>query len=212
MNRKIIAALAALIVAGATYLLGYSSFFTVSQVEVVGSSRPIKTGVVLGEKLARVEPRNIAANLEKLDWIESAQISRNWINGKVVVQINPRTPIAIFENQVIDSTGQSFIPESAPSESLIQIQAASIEDAAEAVAFFTELPAEVRESISVVKVRSTGALVLILDNNGQKVELRWGLNSDNEFKIRVYRALIALPENAEIKRIDVSAPHAPIVK
>lgn len=212
MNRKIIAALAALIVAGATYLLGYSTFFTVSQVEVVGSSRPIKTGVVLGEKLARIEPRNIAANLEKLDWIESAQISRNWINGKVVVQINPRTPIAIFENQVIDSTGQSFIPESAPSESLIQIQAASIEDAAEAVAFFTELPAEVRESISVVKLRSTGALVLILDNNGQKVELRWGLNSDNEFKIRVYRALIALPENAEIKRIDVSAPHAPIVK
>lgn len=212
MNRKIIAALAALIVAGATYLLGYSTFFTVSQVEVVGSSRPIKTGVVLGEKLARVEPRNIAANLEKLDWIESAQISRNWINGKVVVQINPRTPIAIFENQVIDSTGQSFIPESAPSESLIQIQAASIEDAAEAVAFFTELPAEIRESISVVKLRSTGALVLILDNNGQKVELRWGLNSDNEFKIRVYRALIALPENAEIKRIDVSAPHAPIVK
>ena len=212
MNRKIIAALAALIVAGATYLLGYSTFFTVSQVEVVGSSRPIKTGVVLGEKLARVEPRNIAANLEKLDWIESAQISRNWINGKVVVQINPRTPIAIFENQLIDSTGQSFIPESAPSESLIQIQAASIEDAAEAVAFFTELPAEIRESISVVKLRSTGALVLILDNNGQKVELRWGLNSDNEFKIRVYRALIALPENAEIKRIDVSAPHAPIVK
>ena len=212
MNRKIIAALAALIVAGATYLLGYSTFFTVSQVEVVGSSRPIKTGVVLGEKLARVEPRTIAANLEKLDWIESAQISRNWINGKVVVQINPRTPIAIFENQVIDSTGKSFIPESAPSESLIQIQAASIEDAAEAVAFFTELPAEIRESISVVKLRSTGALVLILDNNGQKVELRWGLNSDNEFKIRVYRALIALPENAEIKRIDVSAPHAPIVK
>lgn len=212
MNRKLVAAAAALILAGATYLLGYSSFFTVSQVEVVGSSRPIKTGITLGEKLARVEPRTIAANLEKLDWIESAQISRNWINGKVVVQINPRTPIAIFENQVIDSTGQSFVPQSAPSEALIQIQAASIEAATEAVAFFTELPEEVRESISVVKVRSTGALVLILDNNGQKVELRWGLNSDNEFKIRVYRALIALPENAEIKRIDVSAPHAPIVK
>lgn len=212
MNRKIIAALAALILAGATYLLGYSSFFTVSEVEVVGSSRPIRTEVVLGEKLARVEPRTIASNLEKLDWIESAEISRNWINGKVIVQITPRTPIATYENLVIDSTGQSFVPQSAPSEALIQIQAASLENAAEAVVFFTELPEEVRESISVVKVRSTGALVLLLDNNGQKVELRWGLNSDNEFKIRVYRALIALPENAEIKRIDVSAPHAPIVK
>lgn len=212
MNRKLIVLLSALILMGATYLLGYSSFFTVSEVKIVGSSRPLKTGVIMGEKLARVEPRTLAANLERLDWIESAEISRNWINGKVVVQVTARTPIAIFETTVIDATGQSFVPESPPSKSLIQIQAASIEDAAEAVTFFSELPEEVRKSITLVKVRSTGALVLILDNNGQKVELRWGLNSDNEFKLRVYRALIALPENAEIKRIDVSAPHAPIVK
>jgi hypothetical protein len=66
--------------------------------------------------------------------------------------------------------------------------------------------------LTVVKVRATGAFVLITENNGKKLEIRWGSNSENELKIKVYKALIALPENADIKRVDVSAPHAPIVK
>jgi hypothetical protein len=81
-----------------------------------------------------------------------------------------------------------------------------------AVAFFTELPEELNSSLTVVKVRATGALVLLVENNGRKVELRWGTDSDNALKTKVYKALIALPENADIKRVDVSAPHAPIVK
>jgi hypothetical protein len=63
-----------------------------------------------------------------------------------------------------------------------------------------------------VKVRSTGALVLITQNKGKNIEIRWGSDSENELKLKVYKALIALPENAKIKRVDVSAPTAPIVK
>jgi hypothetical protein len=66
--------------------------------------------------------------------------------------------------------------------------------------------------LTVVKVRVSGAFVLITENNGKKLEIRWGTDSENELKLKVYKALIALPENAEIKRVDVSAPHAPIVK
>jgi hypothetical protein len=51
-----------------------------------------------------------------------------------------------------------------------------------------------------------------MESEGKKIELRWGTNSENELKLKVYKALIALPENANIKRVDVSAPHAPIVK
>jgi hypothetical protein len=53
---------------------------------------------------------------------------------------------------------------------------------------------------------------LLTQNNGKDIEIRWGSNSENELKLEVYRALIALPENADIKRVDVSAPQAPIVK
>jgi cell division septal protein FtsQ len=212
MKRKLIGVSAVVALAAATYILGYSSFFTVSSVEVIGSSKPINSGIEKGQKLARVEPRAVAARLETLDWVKSAQISRNWINGKVVVELIPRTPIATFKNQVIDSSGASFIPQGERPSGLIDIQAGSIEDATKAVDFLVELPQELNSTLTVVKVRSTGALVLIMENNGKKLELRWGTDSDNELKLKVYKALIALPENAQIKRVDVSAPHAPIVK
>ena len=212
MKRKLIAAGVVAVIAGATYVLGYSSFFTVSSVEVVGSTKAINTGIIKGQKLARVEPRAVATRLEKLNWIESVDISRNWINGKVVVELNQRTPIATFKNQVIDSTGTSFVPQGARPEGLIEIQAGRTDDATKAVNFFTQLPEELKSSLTVVKVRVSGAFVLITENSGKKLEIRWGTDSENELKLKVYKALIALPENAEIKRVDVSAPHAPIVK
>jgi cell division septal protein FtsQ len=212
MKRKLIVGSIIAILAGATYLLGYSSFFTVSSVEVTGSDRAVSTGIIKGQKLARVEPRAVSAKLENLDWVESAEISRNWINGKVVIQLTQRTPIATFKNQVIDSSGKSFIPQGARPSELVDIQAADLKDATKAVNFFTQLPEELKSTLTVVKVRSTGALVLITENKGKRLEIRWGTNSDNELKLKVYKALLALPENADIKRVDVSAPHAPIVK
>jgi cell division protein FtsQ len=212
MKRRLIAGVVVAVLAGATYILGYSTFFTVTSVEVIGSTKPINTGITKGEKLARVEPRAVATKLENLDWVESADVSRNWINGKVVVELKQRTPIATFNNQVIDSTGASFIPQGERPSGLIEIQANGIEAATKAVNFLTELPEELNSTLTVVKVRATGAFVLITENNGKKLEIRWGSNSENELKIKVYKALIALPENADIKRVDVSAPHAPIVK
>jgi cell division septal protein FtsQ len=212
MKRSLIACLVIALLAVSTYVLGYSTFFTVSSVEVIGSNRPINTGIVQGQKLARVEPRAIAAQLKKLDWVKTAEISRNWINGKVVVELTSRTPIATYENKVIDSTAASFVPQGTRPEGLIQIQAASLEDAKKAVNFLTQLPEELKSSLTVVKVRGSGALVLITQNNGKAIEIRWGSNSENELKLKVYQALIALPENAGVKRVDVSAPNAPIVK
>jgi cell division septal protein FtsQ len=212
MKRSLIAGLVIALLAVSTYVLGYSTFFTVSSVEVIGSNRPINTGIVQGQKLARVEPRAIAAQLKKLDWVKTAEISRNWINGKVVVELKSRTPIATYENKVIDSTAASFVPQGTRPEGLIQIQAASLEDAKKAVNFLTQLPKELKSSLTVVKVRGSGALVLITQNNGKAIEIRWGSNSENELKLKVYQALIALPENADVKRVDVSAPNAPIVK
>jgi cell division protein FtsQ len=212
MKRSLVAGLVVALLAGAAYVLGYSTLFTVSSVEVIGSTRPLNTGITKGQKLARVEPRAVATQLEKLDWVKSAEISRNWINGKVVVELTSRTPIATFENRVIDSTGASFVPQGRRPEGLILIQAANLEDAKEGVKFLTQLPEELKSSLTVVKVRSTGALVLISQNNGKAIEIRWGSDSENELKLKVYKALIALPENSEIKRVDVSAPNAPIVK
>ena len=212
MNRRLTLLVGAVVLAAATYVLGYSSLFTVSAVDVVGSKNQINPGISIGQKLARVEPRAIAAKFENLDWVESANVSRNWINGKVTIELTERTPVAIFNNQVIDSTGKSFALRSEPSSPLVQIQASDLEAAVSAVSFFTSLPEELKSALTVVKVRSTGALVLEINNAGKNLEIRWGTNSDNELKLKVYKALLALPENSAIKRVDLSAPHAPIVK
>ena len=149
---------------------------------------------------------------EKLDWVLEARVTRNWINGKVLIELTERTPVARYNNTVIDSTGKSFVLRGSPSTNLVQIQAKDLAAAIKAVTFFTSLPSDLKSTLTVVKVRSTGALVLVVNNAGKDLEIRWGIDGDNELKLKVYKALIALPENAAIKRVDVSAPNAPIVK
>jgi cell division septal protein FtsQ len=212
MNRRLILLISTVLLAAAAYVLGWSTLFTVSTIEINGSTIQLNSGIVKGQKLARVEPRAIAAKFESLDWVEDAQVSRNWISGKVRIDLIERTPVAIYNNKVIDSNGKSFVLRTTPSRELVQIQAGDLTAATKAVMFFTSLPEDLKSGLSVVKVRSTGALVLVVNNSGKNLEIRWGIDGDNELKLKVYKALIALPENASIKRVDVSAPNAPIVK
>ena len=212
MNRRLLLLISAVLLGVVTYVLGWSSLFTVSSVEITGSSTQLSSGIVTGQKLARVEPRAVAARFEKLDWVAKAKVSRNWINGKVSINLSERTPVAIYNTVVIDSTGNSFVLRGSPSRNLVQIQAGDLSAAKKAVTFFTTLPADLKSTLTVVKVRSTGALVLVVNNAGKNLEIRWGNDDENELKLKVYKALVSLPENASIKRVDVSAPHAPIVK
>ena len=212
MNRRLALFSSLALLAIATYILGWSSFFTVSSVEITGTKTQLSPGISKGEKLARIEPRAIAAKFETLDWVAEAKVSRNWINGKVSIEITERTPVAIFNNIVFDSDGNSFVLRQTPSSPLVQIQASDLVAAKKAVTFFSSLPVDLKSALMVVKVRSSGSLVLEVNNAGKNLEIRWGDDSDNELKLKVYKALIALPENALIKRVDVSAPHAPIVK
>jgi cell division septal protein FtsQ len=129
-----------------------------------------------------------------------------------LIELTERTPVARYNNTVIDSTGKSFVLRELPPTNLVQIQAGDLAAAIRAVTFFTTLPPDLKSALTVVKMRSTGALVLVANKAGKNLEILWGSDSDNELKIKVYKALIALPENAAIKRVDVSAPRAPIVK
>jgi cell division septal protein FtsQ len=212
MNRRLALFSSLALLTIATYILGWSSFFTVSSVEITGTKTQLSPGISTGEKLARIEPRAIAAKFETLDWVAEAKVSRNWINGKVLIEITERTPVAIFNKIVFDSAGNSFALRGTPSSPLVQIQASDLVAAKKAVTFFSSLPADLKSALMVVKVRSSGSLVLEVNNAGKNLEIRWGDDSENELKLKVYKALIALPENASIKRVDVSAPHAPIVK
>jgi len=213
MKKKPLIALATAIIVGlASYALGWSTLFTVSSVEIKGTDQFLPQNVKVGEKLARVEPRAVASTYENFAFVQDAQVSRNWISGKVTISITTRTPVAIFNNQAIDASGKAFMVKGDLPAALPQIQAGNIEIAVRAVEFMTSLPDEIRSNLKILKVRSTGAYVLEVDVEGRKVEVRWGLATDNELKAKVYKALLAQPENAKLRRMDLSAPHAPIVK
>ena len=205
-------ALPILLLAGSAYILGYSTVFTVSNVEIIGIKSAINAGVFEDKKLARIQPRVIATKFENLAWVKNAEVSRNWLNGKVTIRIIERTPIAIYNGKAFDIEGKTFDLQGSGTSELVQIQASDTKSALEAVDLLTVLDSQIKQSLRTVTVQKTGSLDLLLAQDSGTLEIKWGLNSENELKTRVYEEIIALPENNRVTRIDLSAPHAPIVK
>ncbi len=211
-QRSLALALTIALFAGAAYALGWSTLFTVSSVEIKGTKAVMASTIKIGQKLARVEPRAVAAEFEKFDWIERADLSRNWVSGKVTIFLTERIPIAMYNDRAIDSDGVDFAVTTQEVKGLPRIQGISIESAVAASAFFMGLPPEIADSVSLIKIRGAQSYLLEIVTGRQSIEVLWGQDEENALKTKVYKALIAQPENKTIRRIDLSAPHAPIVK
>jgi len=215
INRRILSLLGIALFALIVYIIAWSTLFTVSKVVVTGAQQSAMqnlSGVTIGEKLARVEPRAVARKLQEQLWIEGVEVSRNWINGTVTLDITPRKPIGIFSGRFIDKSGTIFDIPGGSSESLPLVEAQTSENGLAAIELFKNIPEKLRTKIVTITAKNADSFELILDEGTRKVLLQWGTNSDLNLKIKVYEALIALKENSKIVTVDVSAPHAPIVK
>jgi cell division septal protein FtsQ len=201
------------------YLLAWSPYLTVKEISIVGAPKEVAASVItqqseiaIGDKLARVDPRAIKNRLSELNWIKSAEIDRQWLNGAVTISITSRVPVGIYDGQVLDATGVLFDYPSQVPEGLPVVISSTPELGLDAISLFKKLPQQIRKnlvSISAVKESSISSTQLI---RGKLVVVQWGSLTEIALKVRVYQALIALPENKILKRIDLSAPHAPIVK
>ena len=211
-KHRLLIALTLVLFAIATYALGWSNLFTVSSIEIKGTKVHLSSTIKPGEKLARVETHAVAKEFEVHDWIKHAEVSRNWFNGKITITITERTPIAIYNNRAIDSDGASFIITSQNIQGLPRIQAPTIALAVTAAAFYSSLPHGIAGSVQLVKVRAGDLYTLEMKAKAKIIEVSWGTNTENLLKAKVYSALIARPENSTVRRIDLTAPHAPIVK
>jgi len=215
INRKVFSVVGIAIFALIVYLIAWSSLFTVSKVVVIGTEKisiQRLSGVSIGEKLARVEPRAVGTKLQAELWIQSVKLSRNWINGTVTIEVTPRIPIGVFAGRFIDKDGTIFdIPGGSP-QSLPVVEASSTELGLLAIELFTQIPQTFRSKVIIIKAKNQDSFELNLQEGSRKLNLIWGRNSDLNLKIKVYEALVVLKENSKISTIDVSAPHAPIVK
>jgi cell division septal protein FtsQ len=223
--KSVLAISLTLLVFGAgSYLLGWSSLFTVSQVEITGAPTPEseqelskRLNLPIGQKLARVDSRALSLRLKSADWIASADISRNWLSGKVGVDIHPRIPVAIYNEPgkpqvALDASGEIFTTPGLLPNGLPSVFATSVTSGLAAIKVFTQMPTEFSVGIDRLSASRATNLLIYGVFGGQNLRIIWGDSEDTLLKIKVINALLEQPENKSIRMIDVTAPHAPIVK
>jgi cell division septal protein FtsQ len=217
--RTRVIALSILIFAGLVYLFAWSSIFSVKTIEVSGlpagiSAQTIisKSDIAIREKLARIEPRATEKKLSELSWIKKVDVNRNWIHGSVLLKVQGRVAVGIFQGKALDASGTIFeYPGKLPS-GLPVVRASTPTLGLKAIALFTGLPSELRDQVLSMTAYNESSISSVQQLSGRTVTVRWGAAEQIPLKVSVYQALIALPENKKIVRIDLSAPHAPIVK
>ena len=217
-------AILVVVIAVLAYFLGWSSIFSVKKVEIAGAPTTAvqaeienRSQIEVGQQLARVNPQSVARRVEKLAWVKDVAISRNWLSGVVAIEISPREPLAFFNSdqvpgQTIDEEGELFSLPGYANPDLALISAKSPDSALKANELFTALPEKFRRSITLMMATSTNTFTLNSTLDGRDIRIRWGDSQDMALKISVINSLLKLPENKQIKIIDVVAPHAPIVK
>ena len=218
-QRKRFIALGILIFAGLIYFLVWSPIFTVKSINVSGlpseiSSATIitKTGIFTGEKLARIEPRSIEKKLSEISWIAAISVDRHWAHSSVEIKVVPRIPVGIYKGKAIDRKGFIFeLPGPTP-QGLPVVSASTPELGLTALSLFTALPVDIREKLISLSATNESSISSWQGWSGRTIKVLWGSSDQIDLKVTVLKALLALPENKLIHRIDLSAPHAPIVK
>jgi cell division septal protein FtsQ len=207
------------IFAGLVYLLAWSNVFTVKDIAVSGAPTKVSKELVLktseirvGQKLARIEPRSAEHRIESLTWIKKISISRDWLSGRVTLAITPRTPKAFYNGKTLDASGAIFELPGFDGGKLPQVAAATPELGIQAVALFRDLPVDFREQVTSLTAINEANFSITINHKGRSLLVKWGANVENPLKVQVIQALLEQPENKRIKRVDLSAPHAPIVK
>ena len=208
-----------LLTAGLAYLLGWSNALTIKAISYAGAPTKSSEALVknltdleVGQRLARIETRKIAARLQTLPWIESADLSRNWISGKIEIEVTPRLPIATFNGQLMDASGKRFELPGGFKSKLPSVFARDAKSGLAAIKLFTKLPTEFSTRTSAFTAISPENINFKISEGKRSLMVIWGSDTEIDLKLKVYKALVALPENSKIKIIDLTEPRSPIVK
>ena len=210
---------AILLTAGMAYLLGWSNVLTIKEISYTGSPTKSSEATVknlvsleVGERLARIEMRKVAGRIQTLPWVDNADLSRNWISGKVVVAVTPRLPIATFNGQLMDANGKRFELPGGYDSKLPSVFAKDPKSGLAAIKLFTKLPTEFSTRTSAFTATSPENINFKITEGKRSINVIWGADNEIDLKLKVYKALIALPENSKIGKIDLTEPRSPIVK
>lgn len=238
-KRELTVGIIVLLIATSAYLFGWTNIFTVKKLEIIGAPNPAITNTVIrfsdvrvGQKLARVEPRNIEGKLTSsgIDWLESVDISRNWISGKVVIDLKPREAVATTGDRFVDPSGFLFLSPVEIKEKLPELVGKSMQERADGIKLYQRLPDSFQSQVIKIVASSQDSFQFYVEISGLKksgakdssnssnsgklrvIKLNWGSPRDSDVKLKIYKALLELPENNQIKSMDLSDPTKPSVR
>jgi cell division septal protein FtsQ len=234
LRRLFILLLAITLISGSSYLLGWSSVFTVSKITVEGTSsraeifRKLSSDSIelaVGSKLARIETRVIKRSIGMLEWIDEVNVSRDWFDKSINISVREKKAVAkaiTTKNGLInfDVSGEIFKPISASQQSiqerlpLVITEGNDSAQLASVASLLAQMPTQMADlilNLKSISVANSGYIQMETKVNELPLRIDWGLVSDIDLKIEVLNALLKLPENKRIKRVDLSQPELPIV-
>lgn len=234
LRRLFILLLAITLISGSSYLLGWSSVFTVSKITVEGTSSRAEIfrklsrdsiELAVGSKLARIETRAIKRSISMLEWIDEVNVSRDWFDKSINVSVREKKAVAkaiTTKNGLInfDVSGEIFKPISASQQSiqerlpLVITEGNDSAQLASVASLLAQMPSQMADlilNLKSISVANSGYIQMETKVNELPLRIDWGLVSDIDLKIEVLNALLKLPENKRIERVDLSQPELPIV-
>ncbi len=233
--------LSIVILALATYILGWSQIFTVEKIIIDSKDKKIVKDVMdkitkqpavveIGQPLARVDRREIATRLREMLWVENIKLERRLLSGELHISIIARDPIGRLiprDSTNVNSIGfidqdleNFYLPTEAVARALAagewsEMPEISIQnDSRELRSDIAQLIKTLQgKSLKVERVNAKDQISIStkLVNQGRRLDISWGSVKDLELKIEIMNRLLELKANKSVKNLNLSNPTSPIV-
>ena len=253
LNPRLILPISILLIGALAYLLGFSQVFVVKEIKIDIKDKSIAREVEdrlsqppavvkLGDQIARVDRREIANRLRQFAWVENIELDRNLINGKLLIKILSRTPIARLtstsspQGASIGFMGEDldyfYLPRQAIDQAIasgdkswqqiaeLTLPAGSTDEidnqlkaaARELIELFSQELAGRGFELTRVSARDSASFITSANYLGRSIEISWGSINDLGLKVEVMERLLAQDENKKVRRINLIDPLKPTVR
>jgi hypothetical protein len=253
LNPRLILPISILLIGALAYLLGFSQVFVVKEIKIDIKDKSIERQVKarlsqppavvkLGDQIARVDRREIANRLRQFAWVENVELDRNLINGKLLINIISRTPIARLtsttspQSVTIGFMGKDldyfYLPRQAIDQAIssgdkswqqipeLTLPAGSTDGAdnqlkaaaRELIELFNQELAPRGFELMRINARDNASFITSANYSGRNIEISWGSINDLGLKVEVLERLLAQDENKKVRKINLIDPLKPTVR
>lgn len=212
----VVGVLVAALIAGAVWLVGFSSVFAVARVEINGvevlSTDEVSAAaaVPMGTPMARVDLDQIRERVAALPPVREVEVTRT-LPDLIVITVTERTPFYAVEQNgaegylLVDAEGIAYTEVTSPPPELMVATAASADLLAEIAVVVGDLTPDLRDLVRSISAETRDSIELKLTKGRTVV---WGSSEQGPLKAQVLDVL--LKEKGTV--YNVSAPERPAVR